>query len=232
MKTGNAIVLLSGGLDSVAALLWASERYDRIHALSADYGQPSRDQELGCAQRTAAASGVDWGSLKLSDAMRASGLLLGKVQHNQDRFGGLHPAFVPGRNLILVAVATAHACVLFPSGNIDVIIGANRDDAEGFPDCRPTTLAKQSEALRAGVARQVNVVAPWSFSTKADILRTVAKHPLAEFVYRSWSCYTARGPCGACSACLKRAGAFAEVGTPDLCEEQAICGGDPARERG
>src|SRR4029077_2761109 len=59
MKTDvKAMVILSGGFDSVALLHWALREYSEVRAVSFDYGQPHRDAELFAAQAIAADLGL------------------------------------------------------------------------------------------------------------------------------------------------------------------------------
>lgn len=226
MKTDNAAVLLSGGMDSVAALWWARARYDRVAAMLFDYGQPNRDQELTAAYRAAEDARADLNlRFALADTLpRGRGILAGIVDHD-DQAHGLSPAFVPGRNLVMLTVAAAHACVAFPNGNIDLVIGACKEDAAGFPDCRAGVFSKLAEALRAGNGRQIGIVAPWVDLHKASIWGLISAEA-RESVARSWSCYRADGPCGACTACVLRARAFAAAGIEDRCTRAAMTGGD------
>jgi 7-cyano-7-deazaguanine synthase len=216
----HGVVLLSGGLDSSAALVWAQVRYSELRAVTFSYGQPSRYRELAAAKRIALARGVQWTELALSDAlMPRAGLLRGVDASATPRFGGVDREFVPGRNLLFATLAAAHASLWFPSGNIDLILGACAEDQSGFPDCRPTTLAMLSAALCMGTGRQIGIRTPWADRTKSEILYAI--QPDAEalaLVCSSWSCYCGEGPCGTCGACVKRADGFAARGIPDLVE--------------
>jgi 7-cyano-7-deazaguanine synthase len=232
-----AVVLLSGGLDSVAALCWAHHRYPELRAMSFDYGQPNRDSEVYSAQSAAQSLGVPWQIVGLSDAMRPErplGLLAGVHDHDADadRFGGTSRAFVPGRNLIFVSVAFAHAASWWTGGSFHVVIGACADDQPGFPDCRPTVLDQLAATLRSGGGRSLAIHAPWAKSTKAQILYAIKPDARAlELVQRSYSCYRKDGPCGRCEACAKRAVAFADQGIEDRSAGVTMRGGDPQRER-
>jgi len=229
MKIDNAAVLLSGGMDSVAALWWARAHYSRVAAILIDYGQANRDQELTAAYQAAEAAGAHYNlRFCIADSLpRGQGILAG-VRDHDEKAHGLSPAFVPGRNLVMLTIAAAHACTLFPNGNIDLVIGACKEDAAGFPDCRESVLAKLAEALRAGNARQLGIVAPWVHRTKAEILGLLHKDAL-ESVSRSWSCYRGDGPCLKCSACVLRARAFEAAGLIDRCAQPVMSGGDPSR---
>lgn len=214
-----AVVLLSGGLDSVAALFWASARYRRMFALSFMYGQPNRDHELFAAGIAAKAAGVDWRRLSVSDAVRGARNL------------ATDSPVVPARNIAFLAIAASHACAEWSLGRVDLVIGANGEDAEGFPDCRPGFVTAMSKALSIGLARDVVVQAPWLDRTKRQILYAVRPDPVAlDAVRRSWSCYRADGPCLACPACVKRKVAFDGERIEDLSAPARQCGGDPHRE--
>lgn len=229
-----AVVLLSGGLDSVAALCWAQQRYTELRALSFDYGQPNVRQEVPAAQRSAGALGVPWGLTVLAEALRPEvprGLLAGHINPGPPEHG-ISPAFVPGRNLLFLTIAAAHASTWWPTGNLDVVIGACAEDASGFPDCRPEALDAQEQALCAGLARRIHIRAPWLGRTKREILYAVQPHAEAfELVRQSWSCYSGAGPCGICPPCRLRCDAFAQLGVEDLQQRTIPYGGDPQRDR-
>lgn len=215
-----AVVLLSGGMDSVASLFWAQARYPRMFALSFMYGQPNADQELAAAGYAAKVAGVDWRRLAVSDAVRGA-----------NRLTSTSPV-VPGRNLVFLSIAAAHAAAEWGIGRLDVVIGSNAEDAADFPDCRQETVSAMSAALSAGHGRDVVVMAPWLGKTKAQILYAVKPDAAAlDAVRRSWSCYRATGPCGECGACVKRAAAFRSQGIADAAEPIVMGGGDRSRER-
>jgi len=223
MKNGSAVVLLSGGFDSVAALCWAACRYPQIMAVSFLYGQPSAHQELSSARQAADALNIRCDTLALADAV--SGV---------QALGGYRSVVVPVRNLVFLAAAASYASKLWPDLGIDLIVGCNLDDDCEFFDCRRSFLAAVGRALCLGSDVSFRVVAPWIDSTKAEILEAskANSNPVAwGLVARSWSCYYNEGPCGACGACVKRAAAFALEGERDLCVERAPVGGDRARQR-
>ncbi len=232
--SNRAVVLLSGGLDSVAALCWATARYTELEAISFEYGQPNRNQEIPAAQRSAEARGVPWRVVGLSDAMRPekpAGILNGVPDHAPST--GIDKAFVPGRNALFATVAFAHACTWWPTGMIHVVMGACIEDQDGFPDCKPVNLTQLATGLQACFGRTEGFVirTPWAHKTKAQILYAVK--PDAEalgVVQRSYSCYRQDGPCLRCSACVKREAAFTDQGIQDLSQRTHMHGGDAARE--
>lgn len=215
-----AVVLLSGGFDSVAALHWAAIRYRRIIAISFLYGQPNADQESTAAGSAAIALGIEWRRLAVSDAVRGARAL-----------ESASPV-VPGRNLVLLSIAASHAAHEWQLGRLDLIIGSNVDDAEQFPDYRLETLLLMTKTLSHGLGRECRVVAPWIDRTKSQILYSIKADPVAlAAVCKSWSCYHATGPCNTCGACVKRAAAFAAQGVTDECAAVIMGGGDRSRER-
>lgn len=226
----SAVVLLSGGMDSIAALHWSLGRFDAIRAISFDYAQPNRDAEIAAAQTEAARLSIPWERVYAGSIFPRAGLLAGVTDHVEKEGAVTNAAFVPARNLLFLTIAAGFASAAYRIGNLAVVIGACKDDALGFPDCRAGTLAKQGEALRAGLAREVSVIAPWIDRTKTQILESLDEAGRAA-VARSWSCYRAEGPCGACTACVTRGRAFAEYGLVDEAKAPVMHGGDPSRER-
>lgn len=226
----NAIVLLSGGLDSTAAVAWALHRYTDVRALGVDYGQPNRDAELTAAKRSAAELGAPYVGIAVADALRPArpaGLLAGETSGVD---GGIARAFVPGRNLLLATVAAAHAATWWV-GAFDVVLGAVAEDQDTFPDCRPYVLAPLAESLSLGCSRSIRIMTPWASKTKRDILYALQPDAKAfDVVRRSWSCYERTGPCGKCGACEKRSAAFTSLGIDDLSAAPKMTGGDPHRE--
>jgi 7-cyano-7-deazaguanine synthase len=228
-----ALVLLSGGFDSTAALWWADWRHPEVRAITFDYGQPMRDAEDCAAGRAAAAFSVPWDRVVMADSLRPlvgrAGLLGGVEDH--DDAATINPAFVPGRNLVFLALAAAHAMSYWPdAATLELVIGCCREDAGGFPDCSDAFIrsAEHTLSLAAG-GRKIGVSAPWIKMPKARIWETVdACHwPLLE---QTWSCYRGGAePCGTCTACVLRARAFA--GHTDRSTPAVMCGGDVHRER-
>jgi 7-cyano-7-deazaguanine synthase len=216
-----AAVLVSGGMDSVAALCWARGVYHELLAVLIDYGQPARDQELFRAALACKDLGVRALRLAIADSLPRGRGLLRRVEDDDCKQEGLSPAFVPGRNAIFAMAAAAHAAVLFPKGCIDVVLGCNAQDARRFPDCRSRATLAMTELASAALARDVVVITPWYTFDKAAILREI-KPADRDLVSTTWSCYRAEGPCGRCSACVLRRDAFEAVGWPDRSAQAAL----------
>ena len=201
-----AIVLLSGGLDSMVAAALARERGFAVSALTIDYNQ-RHAIELDAARRIADAVG----------AVRHVVLPL-----DLTLFGGVGAdipvTYVPARNTIFLSLALGFAEA---SGARDIFLGVNALDYSGYPDCRPEfVVAFQSLAdlaTKAGVeGDRFTVHAPLLAMTKADIAREAERLGLDAGM--SWSCYdpTPQGEhCGLCDSCRLRARGYIEAGIPD-----------------
>lgn len=220
-----AVVLLSGGLDSTAALHWALEGRAEVRAIGFDYGQPSRDHELAAADACCRRRGVAFVRLALADTIATRRGLLGSVPDHASARAAPHGAFVPGRNAVFLAVAAAHAAAWWPDA-FDLAIGATADDAAGFPDCRAAFFDAMAATLRAALARDVAVVAPWRDVTKVDLVGRAGHAAVIEDIAASWSCYRREGPCGTCTPCVLRRAAFVAHGIVDRCAPARLIGGE------
>jgi len=210
-----ALVLLSGGMDSVCALHASIFVYGRgnVDALSIDYGQAHR-QELEAARVIAEANGVRQTTLMGGQAVKGVWPL--KVPAPGLDGAGVSKANTPGRNAVLLSIAAAFAAKRWPWGDAAIVVGANADDAKAFPDCRPAFFQAMGEVLRhalAGVAR-VRIDTPWIGMSKAQVAVWAATRPEAwRDAMRSVSCYEGTD-CGTCDACTLRHAALATVMSP------------------
>jgi 7-cyano-7-deazaguanine synthase len=225
MKT---LVLLSGGLDSTAALLAARREAPDVEALFIYYGQPAGQREQERALAVTRELAVPFHRIDISSAYyggMSAGLFKAAPSGHVD---GVDVAFVPVRNPLLLATAAARALTLWPLGPrrprpidavvepwVGLVVGFNGDDAGGFPDCTAEFVDAFEHAVNLGLGYTgaIRVIAPWVSMKKAGILRWVREHapdclPLIE---ASWSCYRERGPCGECTACVTRATALRQT---------------------
>lgn len=220
----NAVLLLSGGLDSTTILAMAHRDGWTVNAISFRYGQ-RHAIELAAAQRVARRSAVAKHIVVDLDLRKFGGSALTDdidVPKNHDvaEIGDAIPVtYVPARNTIFLSFALAWAETL---GVGDIFIGVNALDYSGYPDCRPEYIAAYQQmanlATKGGVEGTQNVVihTPLINMTKAEIIR----HGLELDVDYSLtnSCYdpTPEGAaCGRCDACLLRLKGFAENGARD-----------------
>lgn len=225
----STLVLLSGGLDSTAALLWALQGGSDVRALFCHYGQPATDREMRRALDVTKALGVPFLRSDLSGAFY--GATTGLFQPRDSAvIDGLDSAFVPSRNLLLLASAVVRARVLWPSGPVEIVVGVNQDDAGGFPDCTVDFLDAAADAVNRGLGTGAGITirAPWVHLSKRQIIGWARDTVPERFdlIEQSWSCYRPNGPCGQCTACVVRERAFAckfcpkppVAGCDDQCE--------------
>ena len=217
----DAVVLLSGGLDSTTALAVARSRGFDCYALTVKYGQ-LHEVELEAARRVAARGGVREHRVVEVDLspLAASALTRREVAVPKDRAlaeigapGDVPVTYVPARNTVLLSLALAWAESL---GAKDLFVGVNVLDASGYPDCRPEFVrAFQALAQVATRSGGFTVHAPLIELTKADIIKLGTS--LGVDYGATHSCYDPIGgaACGRCDACALRKKGFAEAGIPD-----------------
>ncbi len=215
---GQAVVLLSGGLDSMVCAALAREQGLRVIALTIDYGQRHR-VELDAARVIAGRLADRHIVLPLDLCAFGGSALTSDIAVPK---GGVAPGipvtYVPARNMIFLSLALGLAEA---SGARDIFIGVNAVDYSGYPDCRPEFIAGFEDlaalATKAGVEGRPFVIhAPLLSMTKADIAREADRLGLDAAL--SHSCYDPGldgAHCGLCDACRLRAMGFAEAGLPD-----------------
>jgi len=218
-KGRSAVVLLSGGLDSMVTAGLAREMGFALHALTIDYKQRHR-RELEAAQRIAERLGAARHVVLPLDLRRFGGsALTDDIPVPKHGVGTEIPVtYVPARNLIFLSLTVGFAEA---TGGSDIFIGINALDYSGYPDCRPEFIASFAEtarlATRAGIEGSPFAIhAPLQHMTKADIVREAVRLGLDPAW--SWSCYdpTPAGlACGLCDSCRLRLKGFAEAGLDD-----------------
>ena len=218
-NTSSAVVLLSGGLDSMVAAGLAREAGHRLFALTIDYNQRHR-VELQAAARVAQAVNAASHTILPLDltAFGGSALTADIPVPKQGVGSGIPVTYVPARNTIFLSLTLGLAEVVEAR---DIYIGVNALDYSGYPDCRPAFIqafqAMAALATKAGIeGHPVRINAPLQHMSKADIVREA--HRLGLDAGMSWSCYdpTPEGEhCGLCDSCRLRAKGFEEAGLPD-----------------
>ena len=219
MSARKAVVLLSGGLDSMVCAALAREAGFSVLALTIDYHQRHR-VELEAAKTIAAMLADRHIVLPLDlSAFGGSSLTDVTIAVGKDGIGdGIPLTYVPARNTVFLSLALAWGEA---AGARDLFVGVNALDYSGYPDCRPNFIAAfgalANQATRAGVeGAGFTIHAPLQHMTKADIAREAARLGLDAGI--SHSCYDPSvdgGACGLCDACRLRAKGFEEAGLPD-----------------
>lgn len=217
----NAVVLLSGGLDSYTAAAVARAEGFTLYALTVRYGQ-RHAREIEAARRVARALGVARHLELHVDLSHIGGsALTADLPVPQDRpitADDIPVTYVPARNTVFLSLALAWAEVT-PAA--DIFIGVNALDYSGYPDCRPEYLEAFERlaalATKAGVeGTRFRIHAPLLRLSKAEIVRRGIELGLDYGL--THSCYDPGPdgrPCGRCDSCRLRARGFTEAGIPD-----------------
>ena len=216
-----AVLLLSGGLDSYTAGAIARAEGFRLNALTVRYGQ-RHARELDAARAVAAALGVARHiELDVNLAAFGGSSLTSAAPVPKDRPidpSEIPSTYVPARNTVFLSLALGWAEVL---GAHDIVIGVNALDYSGYPDCRPEYIEAFERLASLATARGVRgerfrIHAPLQHLTKADIIRRGTALGLDYAL--TLSCYDpgADGAaCGRCDSCTLRAAGFAQAGLSD-----------------
>jgi 7-cyano-7-deazaguanine synthase len=214
-----AVVLLSGGLDSMVSAGLAQEAGFEIFALTIDYNQRHR-REIDAARAIAERLGARRHVILPLDLRQFGGsALTSDVDVPKDGVGSDIPVtYVPARNLVFLSLTLAWAEAL---GAKDIFIGVNALDYSGYPDCRPEFISGFEQL--AGLATKVGATggeftihAPLQYLGKADIAREAARLGFESGL--SWSCYDPQPDgraCGLCDSCRLRKAGFAHAGLVD-----------------
>ncbi len=212
----DSVIIYSGGLDSTTLLY---EECDRVAlAVTFDYGSNHAVREIACARHHCGQLGIEHLVIELG--------FMGRYFHSSLLSGGdaipsgnydeenMKSTVVPFRNGIMLSIA----CGLAESRGLKRVLIANHGgDHAIYPDCRPSFINAMDVAMRAGTYVNVEIAAPYTHLTKADIVRRGAK--LGVDYGETYSCY--RGGehhCGTCGTCSERREAFREAGIPDPTE--------------
>lgn len=210
-----AVVLLSGGMDSVTALYHVVTERTVSAAISFDYGAKHNARELPEAAWHAAKLGVSHVTIPLKfmnehfeSALLQSGEEIPKGHYEEE---SMRQTVVPFRNGIMLSIAAgfAESC-----GAGALVIAAHAGDHAIYPDCRETFMAAMSDAIREGTYARVEVLRPFIALNKAQIAARGAQLGVA--YERTWSCYVGgEVHCGECGTCVERREAFLDAGIKD-----------------
>jgi 7-cyano-7-deazaguanine synthase len=209
------VVLVSGGMDSVAALYEANHRFAVAGAVSFDYGSKHNhkeipfaawhSQKLGIPHRTIRLGFVD--ELFKSDLLQSGGTI--PDGHYQELT--MKQTVVPFRNGIMLSIAGGYAESIEATG---LVIAAHSGDHAIYPDCREDFMKSMADAIRLGTYANVELLRPFIHNTKAEIARR--GHELGVDFSKTWSCYKGGDiHCGTCGTCVERREAFMLAELPD-----------------
>lgn len=216
----NAVILLSGGLDSATVLAMARQQGFRCYALSVDYGQ-RHHAELAAAKQVAEALGATEHRVINIDltAFGGSALTDSRIAVPEQESVGIPLTYVPARNTIMLSLALAWAEVLHSR---DIFFGVNAVDYSGYPDCRPEYVKafEQMANLATKAAVEGNLLslhAPLLYMSKAEIIQQGTQ--LGVDFGLTVSCYQADEAghaCGVCDSCRLRRAGFEAASVDDV----------------
>ena len=214
-----AIVLLSGGLDSITVLAMARQQGFTCYALSFDYGQRHNAELIAAAQIAQYYQVEVHKTIKLGlDSIGGSALTDSNIAVPNSYHEGIPVTYVPARNTIFLSFALGWAEVLDLR---DIFIGVNAVDFSGYPDCRPEFISAFQQlanlATKAGVEGQhFKIHTPLIALSKSEIIKQGVK--LGVNYEQTVSCYSADDQgraCRVCDACRLRSAGFIEASIND-----------------
>lgn len=209
----DSVIIVSGGMDSITLLHEYSERI--ALAVTFDYGSNHATKEIAFAKEHCEALGIEHLVIPLGfihDYFKSS-LLEGADAIPEGHYAdeNMKSTVVPFRNGIMLAIA----CGLAESCGLHYVMIANHGgDHAIYPDCRGGFIGAMSKAMGEGTYEGVQIYAPYTHITKADIAKRGAA--LGVDYSKTWSCYKGGDKhCGKCGTCVERKEAFKLAGVPD-----------------
>lgn len=217
-----AVVLVSGGMDSLVTAALANEEHTKLAFLHLNYGQKTEQRELQCFHKIAEHYGVPFGHQKIIDVSflkQIGGSSLTDDQIEVKKYSGdseeIPDSYVPFRNTHIVAMAVSWAEVI---GAKKIFIGAVFEDSSGYPDCRPSYYQALNKLIKEGTKDgDIEVITPVINMKKDEIVNKAFE--LDAPLKHSWSCYEKNDvACGVCDSCALRLRGFQKAGREDPIE--------------
>ncbi len=214
-----AIVLVSGGMDSLVTAAIANSEYKHLAFLHLNYGQKTEEKELKCFHQIADHYKVPVELRKIIDitflkqiggsSLTDDGIDVKKFKGDSDE---IPDSYVPFRNTHIVSMAVSWGEVL---GATKIFIGAVEEDSSGYPDCRPSYYQALNALIKEGTKDgNIEVITPVIHLKKKEIVQKAVE--LEAPIEFSWSCYQRNDQaCGECDSCALRLRGFQQAGIED-----------------
>jgi len=202
----SALVVLSGGQDSTTCLFWAKQKFDKVYAITFDYGQKHK-KEIEIAREIAEQADVPFHLMQLPfiNQLGSNALTDSTIEMDAEKpIDRLPNTFVPGRNLFFLSIAAVYARQL----DIKYIItGVSQTDFSGYPDCRDTFIKSLNVSLNLALEDQFVILTPLMWMDKAETWALADKLGVLHLVRsKTLTCYNGfpGDGCGHCPACKLR----------------------------
>ena len=212
-----AVILLSGGLDSLVALDIASKKYDEILALFFNYSQKSYLEEKFAVEKIAKKYSIKFEEIELPFLAKITNNSL--VDEDKNEFSELKSVWIPNRNGLFLNIASCYC----DSFNYDeIIFGANKEESKSFSDNKEEFVELASEFFKYSTMKHPKVLAPCSNMTKIDLVNYMIDNNLDFSLIKS--CYqnvekTGKKHCGTCMSCKYLYKAITNSKKPELIKE-------------
>ena len=217
------VCLVSGGMDSVAALYHANNAHQVVHGLSFQYGSKHNSKEIPFAKKHCEKLKIPHTTVDLDFVAKTfkSDLLSsgGAIPDGHYEELTMKQTVVPLRNGIMLTIAAGFAESQDAKG---LVIAAHSGDHAIYPDCRDAFMKDMASAIQKGTYAGIQLLRPFIAKTKAEIAK--AGHDLGVDFSLTWSCYKGRDlHCGLCGTCVERREAFqvAKIADPTRYESLA-----------
>lgn len=222
-----AIVVLSGGLDSVVAMSNYTDDYD-VYGITFDYGQKALEEEIKASKDVCKFYNIPH---KIMDLKYLGEISQSALNSDEDEIPELSEnqlddmeiceksaskVWVPGRNIVFTAIAVSFAESIRAS---KIIVGWDLEEANTFPDNSKEFLESFNNLLKIGSPENIEIVAPAIDLNKKEIVELGSKNNAP--MELSYSCYNgSRKHCGVCESCMRRKRAFKQAKITDPTEYQ------------
>ena len=202
----SVLVVYSGGLDSYTLLNKALNKFERVEAITFDYGQ-KHSKEITFASNVCLEKAIAHEVVNLDlEKILSGSALVGTSEIPEGNYDKekMKQTVVPNRNMIMISVAASLAI----KNKCEYLwYAAHAGDHEIYPDCRPEFISKLGEVLKICDYHEIIFEAPFKGMTKGEIIKEGLNMDLD--YSKAWTCYEGKeNPCGKCSACIERQNAF------------------------